>query len=85
MNKAFVREPDRTADYSPRCGSQGEPGGKETVSCHLAATSANRLSEPANFRPSPRCEVAYFDTLTVNREAVRLESRLFEHEKLLVG
>ncbi len=61
MNKAFVREPDRTADYCPRCGSQGEPVGAETVVSHLPAACRNPLSDPANFCPSPRCEVAYFD------------------------
>jgi hypothetical protein len=61
MNKAFVREPDRTADYCPRCGSKGEPVGSETLACHLADNRRNAVSDPANFCPSPRCEVAYFD------------------------
>ena len=28
MNKAFVREPEQTADYCPRCGSKGQPVGQ---------------------------------------------------------
>ena len=34
MNKAFVREPDQHVDYCPRCGSQGQPLGRE-VEAHL--------------------------------------------------
>jgi len=62
MNKAFVREPDRTADYCPRCGSKGEPVGTETLRHHLPGTLVQRVADPANFCPSPRCEVVYFDT-----------------------
>ena len=61
MNKAFVREPDRTADYCPRCGAKGEPVGRETLACHLPESRRKALSDPANFCPSPRCDVAYFD------------------------
>jgi hypothetical protein len=61
MNKAFIREPDRTADYCPRCGSQGEPVGADTIRSHLPEAEKIPLSDPANFCPSPRCEVAYFD------------------------
>jgi hypothetical protein len=63
MNKAFVREPDRTADYCPRCGAKGEPVGSETLASHLPQNRKSSLSDPANFCPSPRCDVAYFDTL----------------------
>ena len=62
MNKAFVREPDRTVDYCPRCGSQGEPVGEETLEAFLSAEQRRRLADPANFCPSPQCEVAYFDS-----------------------
>jgi transposase len=31
MNKAFVREPDPTTEYCPRCGSKGEPVGRITL------------------------------------------------------
>jgi hypothetical protein len=61
MNKAFVREPDQTADYCPRCGAKGEPVGRETVQSHLAEGKTAIVADPANFCPSPRCEVAYFD------------------------
>jgi hypothetical protein len=61
MNKAFVREPDGTAEYCPRCGSKGEPVGTDTLACHLSEGQRNALSDPANFCPSPRCNVAYFD------------------------
>ena len=62
MNKAFLREPDATADYCPRCGSKGEPVGGETLESYLTDEQRRTLSEPANFCPSPKCEVVYFDS-----------------------
>ena len=62
MNKAFVREPDSTAEYCPRCGSEGEPVSSRTLEAHLTPEQRRMVSDPANFCPSPRCEVAYFDS-----------------------
>jgi len=62
MNKAFVREPEPGAEYCPRCGSLGEPVGKETLESFLPADARGRLSEFACFCPFPRCDVAYFDS-----------------------
>ncbi|MFC1597557.1 hypothetical protein ACFL5Q_06430 [Planctomycetota bacterium] len=62
MNKAFVREPDNTADYCPRCGSKGEPVGGETLRSFLTDEHRQAVTESANFCPSPRCEVVYFDS-----------------------
>lgn len=62
MNKAFVREPDQTCEYCPRCGAQGEAVGSETLESYLSAEQRGRVSPRANFCPSPRCEVAYFDS-----------------------
>ena len=61
MNKAFVREPDNAVDYCPRCGSAGVPVGSETLQYYLSEENRRRVADPANFCPSPRCEVAYFD------------------------
>lgn len=61
MNKAFVREPDSTADYCPRCGSRGEPVHAETIRTYLPTGRKATLADPADFCPSPQCEVAYFD------------------------
>jgi Zinc binding domain len=61
MNKAFLREPDQRAEYCPRCGTQGEPVGAETLRAHLSDEQRAGVAEPANFCPSPQCEVAYFD------------------------
>jgi bacterioferritin-associated ferredoxin len=61
MNKAFVREPDGTAEYCPRCGNLGQPVTWDTLRTHLAAADRQRLSQSANFCPAPQCEVAYFD------------------------
>ena len=62
MNKAFVREPDSTVEYCPRCGAKGEPVGSKTLAAHLTESQRGRLSDPANFCPSPQCVVAYFDS-----------------------
>ncbi len=61
MNKAFVREPDATVDYCPRCGASGEPVGPETLAAHLSDEQRGRIAPSAAFCPTPRCEVAYFD------------------------
>lgn len=61
MNKAFVREPDQTADYCPRCGSRGEPVGSETLQSFLTEEQARAITSPANFCPSAQCGVVYFD------------------------
>ncbi len=61
MNKAFIREPDQTADYCPRCGSKGEPVASEALKSYLSDEQRRMVVEPANFCPSPRCEVVYFD------------------------
>ena len=61
MNKAFVREPDQTADYCPRCDSKGEPVMTETLKTHLTEEQRGRITDPANFCPSPKCGVIYFD------------------------
>jgi hypothetical protein len=61
MNKAFIREPERTADYCPRCGSQGEPVTADTLRAWLTEEQRRGLADPANFCPSPQCEVVYFD------------------------
>jgi hypothetical protein len=61
MNKAFVREPDRDVDYCPRCGSKGQQVGRETIQAYLPGQQAPAVTDPANFCPSPQCDVAYFD------------------------
>jgi Zinc binding domain len=62
MNKAFVREPDSTADYCPRCGSKGEPVGTETLKAFLTDEQRGAIAESANFCPAPKCDVVYFDS-----------------------
>ncbi|NLX95403.1 MAG: hypothetical protein GXY83_04435 [Rhodopirellula sp.] len=61
MNKAFVREPDQTADYCPRCGSKGEAVEAETLRAFLSQEQTAAITDPANFCPSPKCDVVYFD------------------------
>ena len=61
MNKAFVREPDGNVEYCPRCGSQGQPVGKETLTHRLPGELIRKVAETANFCPSPQCAVVYFD------------------------
>lgn len=62
MNKAFTREPDASSDYCPRCGTQGETVGIETLQSFLSDEQRRMLSVPANFCPSPSCDVVYFDS-----------------------
>ncbi|MFH1266009.1 MAG: hypothetical protein ABIK89_09785 [Planctomycetota bacterium] len=62
MNKAFIREPDDVAYYCPRCGSKGEPVGGETLGSFLTDEQRQTVAEPANFCPSPKCRVVYFDS-----------------------
>lgn len=61
MNKAFMREPDSATEHCPRCGSLGEPVGRETLDAQLKPELRRELSEFAAFCPFPQCEVAYFD------------------------
>ena len=61
MNKAFVREPDQNAEYCPRCGSPGQPVGRETIQSYLSAEKIKMVADPANFCPSPQCDAVYFD------------------------
>jgi hypothetical protein len=61
MNKAFVREPDHIADYCPRCGAKGEQVGRETMRSFVPVEKLQTVADPANFCPSPLCDVAYFD------------------------
>ncbi len=63
MNKAFIREPETTHDYCPRCGSRGLAVGEETLRAFLGPEARGELAQTASFCPTPRCEVAYFDVL----------------------
>ena len=63
MNKAFVREPEHTADYCPRCGSKGDVVGGQALKSYLTEEQRRGLASPVNFCPSPKCGVAYFDGL----------------------
>lgn len=72
MNKAFVREPDDTGEYCPRCGSKGEPVGSVTLQAHVPEAQWGRIAKAANFCPSAQCPVAYFD----NFERVILAAEL---------
>jgi hypothetical protein len=61
MNKAFVREPDHAREFCPRCGSQGQPVGEETLRAYLSGPRTGKIAAPANFCPAPQCDVVYFD------------------------
>jgi hypothetical protein len=61
MNKAFVREPDQLVERCPRCGSPGQPVRRETIRAYLPAAKIKMVADPANFCPSPQCDVVYFD------------------------
>ena len=80
MNKAFVREPDSTADCCPRCGSKGEPVGSKPLNVHLTEEQKSRLREPVSFCPSPQCSVAYFDALERTVLATELKRPVYPKE-----
>lgn len=61
MNKAFIREPDSTSEYCPRCGTLGQPVVKETLDAHIAVDKRRAIGDSGCFCPSPQCDVAYFD------------------------
>ena len=54
MNKAFVREPDETAElHCPACGSLGIAVERETWQAHVKPEAAGGLAESAFFCPFP--------------------------------
>lgn len=61
MNKAFVREPDSSEVFCPRCGSSGEEVQRITIESHVPAEALRPLAATAYFCPLVTCEVAYFD------------------------
>lgn len=61
MNKAFVRDPDPSVEYCPRCGSPGQPVGRKTIEAHVPDQAQRQVADSANFCPTPTCDVAYFD------------------------
>jgi hypothetical protein len=61
MNKAFVRESDSNIEYCPLCGSVGQAVGSETIAFYLAKETTKKVADPANFCPTPSCDVVYFD------------------------
>lgn len=61
MNKAFMREPDATDEMCPRCAAAGIPVQRATLRGQLQESAWNAIADPANFCPTPTCDVAYFD------------------------
>ncbi len=63
MNKAFVREPDTTDFYCPKCDAAGLPVLWHTVEAHVPPDKRQSLAASALFCSTPSCQVAYFDAL----------------------
>lgn len=63
MNKAFVREPEATASYCPRCGSLGISVLPETLDALIRPEARGQISSAGHFCPFPSCLVAYFDDM----------------------
>ena len=61
MNKAFVREPDTTDVFCPRCGAAGISALRAAFDAHVPAESRRPLAASTYFCPTPTCPVAYFD------------------------
>lgn len=77
MNKAFVREPDSTDVFCPRCGAIGTPALRVAVEAHLPAEASRVLSASAYFCPTPTCEVAYFDAFEATVPVAALARPVF--------
>ena len=74
MNKAFMREPDHSAQsHCPRCGSLGLPVSRETLEAFLLPEAMSAVAESAFFCPYPTCEIVYFDVFerSVGTSSVR--------------
>ena len=64
MNKAFVREPEHTADYCPRCGSKGAVVGIEALKSYL--TDEQRRGWPNLSTSVPRQNAAWPTSMAWN-------------------
>jgi len=63
MNKAFVREPDTTEIFCPKCGAAGVPVPWLAVEHHVPEAAQRKLAASSCFCTTPSCEVAYFDAM----------------------
>jgi len=63
MNKAFVREPDTTETFCPKCGAAGVPVPWPTVEHQVPEAARRKLTASSCFCATPSCEVAYFDAM----------------------
>lgn len=63
MNKAFVREPDTTETFCPKCGAAGVPVPWMTVEHHVPEEKRRALTASSLFCMTPSCEVGYFDAM----------------------
>jgi len=61
MNKAFVREPDATDVFCPRCGTAGVSALRVAFETHVPAEARRAMAASSYFCPTPTCPVAYFD------------------------
>ncbi|MFO0906155.1 MAG: hypothetical protein U0939_24320 [Pirellulales bacterium] len=73
MNKAFLREPDSTDEFCPRCGAAGVVVQRSTVLRFVRDPATCAIAEVANFCATPSCDVVYFDLFerTVTTSDVR--------------
>ena len=63
MNKAFVREPDTTETFCPKCGAAGVSVPWITVEHQVTQEKRRMLAASSCFCMTPGCEVAYFDAM----------------------
>src|SRR5213080_2672772 len=61
MNKAFVREPDTTDVFCPRCEAAGIGVLRAAFETYVPAETRRPLAATTYFCPTPTCPVAYFD------------------------
>ena len=77
MNKAFVREPDTTETFCPKCGAAGVPVPWVTVEHHVPVEKRRGLTASSLFCMTPSCEVGYFDAME-STHVNPLEDRIYE-------
>lgn len=77
MNKAFVREPDSTDVFCPRCGGSGVAVLRVAFETHVPAEARRALAASTYFCPTPTCEVAYFDAFEATVAVAALAQAVF--------
>lgn len=78
MNKAFVKEPEPSADaYCPTCGALGVAVGSETLAAMVREEFRGSIGTPAFFCGHPTCDTDYFDLFDRHVPVAALERAVY--------